>query len=286
MKIFIIAAMLSRLAAAGSSSVDSLLRAPLWTPAGNCDSFVDLSPLMRPPASQGPHNTCSVFAAASLAELLVKQQRDIAIDISEQFLYYLAKRDFTDAPELEVYKTLDGLAGFVAVEALQGPILEERYWPYETNADTPPPDHEMYLRREFQFKPRTIDRRNIKDYLCQENTPVVLNVMLYSDAIDHESGRLRMPTQSEIARCRQTRTGCAGHVVLITGYDPEAREYFFRNSWGSSWGQDGYGRLPEDYVIFHCETCGYLDRLPDLPRNSQSLVINGAYGWSAALSLK
>ncbi|MBI5211240.1 MAG: C1 family peptidase [Elusimicrobia bacterium] len=304
-----------------------LLRAPLWKPTGTCDSFVDLAPGMRPPGSQGSGNTCSVFAAAALGEYLIRQRYGTDIDISERYLYYLAKRDFTGDPELQVYKTIDGLAGFVAVEALQGPLLEERHWrygdgtvaaprspaepspgeglavgfsedgpsyarggrvalsrpPYERFTGTPPAGAEERLRREFKFKPLAIDRRRIKDYLYRERKPVAFNIMVYFDAMDNETGKFRLPTEEEQRLCRESGSGCGGHVILITGYDPRTREYIFRNSWGTSWGKGGYGRLPEAYVLDHCELCSHLDGLAGMSKEDQAMVVNGVHGWSADL---
>ena len=38
-----------------------------------------------------------------------------------------------------------------------------------------------------------------------------------------------------------------GHAVCFTGYDDEKRLVQFINSWGSYWGDDGYGYLPYSY---------------------------------------
>lgn len=39
-----------------------------------------------------------------------------------------------------------------------------------------------------------------------------------------------------------------GHCVLFVGYDDATRMLTFQNSWGTSWGKTGYGRLPYGYV--------------------------------------
>lgn len=39
-----------------------------------------------------------------------------------------------------------------------------------------------------------------------------------------------------------------GHCVMFVGYDDVARMLTFQNSWGTSWGKTGYGRLPYGYV--------------------------------------
>jgi C1A family cysteine protease len=39
-----------------------------------------------------------------------------------------------------------------------------------------------------------------------------------------------------------------GHAVLAVGYDHTRRLIIFRNSWGRTWGDHGYGYLP--YAFF------------------------------------
>jgi len=39
-----------------------------------------------------------------------------------------------------------------------------------------------------------------------------------------------------------------GHAVCAVGYNDETKLIKFRNSWGKSWGENGYGYLPYDYV--------------------------------------
>jgi len=72
-------------------------------------------------------------------------------------------------------------------------------------------------------------------------------------------------------------------VVLLTGYDPAAREYVLRNSWGSSWGDGGFGKISEKYLMENCESCHYLGKLASFDAGSRSMVVNSSYGWSAVL---
>lgn len=43
-----------------------------------------------------------------------------------------------------------------------------------------------------------------------------------------------------------------GHAVTVVGYDDSADlEFIIRNSWGTHWGTNGYGRLSRRYVEVH-----------------------------------
>jgi hypothetical protein len=41
--------------------------------------------------------------------------------------------------------------------------------------------------------------------------------------------------------------GCAGHAMIITGYDDNARMFEVKNQWGTGWGDSGYGHMSYDY---------------------------------------
>ncbi len=39
-----------------------------------------------------------------------------------------------------------------------------------------------------------------------------------------------------------------GHAVVGVGYDDATKRFWVRNSWGASWGQQGYFTMPYDYL--------------------------------------
>ncbi len=40
-----------------------------------------------------------------------------------------------------------------------------------------------------------------------------------------------------------------GHAVLAVGYNDTAKRFIVRNSWGTTWGMDGYFTMPYNYLL-------------------------------------
>jgi hypothetical protein len=49
-------------------------------------------------------------------------------------------------------------------------------------------------------------------------------------------------------QCKVEPDLCGGHTVLLTGYNEKEQVFYFKNSWGTGWGLNGYGRMPYDFV--------------------------------------
>lgn len=93
-----------------------------------------------------------------------------------------------------------------------------------------------------------------KQALIRECITILANNMpiLYGFALDrsyeyHCNGFIPMPNIT-------TFSATGGHAVVIVGYgnynriEPTRRYFKFVNSWGGTWGNKGYGYLPEEYV--------------------------------------
>jgi C1A family cysteine protease len=76
-----------------------------------------------------------------------------------------------------------------------------------------------------------------------EGLPVVIGIDVY-ESFESESatatGVIPMPNTS-----KEQLLG--GHAICCAGYDDSSNWVIFRNSWGTSWGDKGYGYLPYAY---------------------------------------
>jgi len=74
--------------------------------------------------------------------------------------------------------------------------------------------------------------------------PFVFGFTVYdsfeSTAVAH-SGHATMPLPNEQV--------VGGHAVAAVGYDDKNQWFIVRNSWGTSWGLDGYFTLPYQYLL-------------------------------------
>jgi C1A family cysteine protease len=77
-----------------------------------------------------------------------------------------------------------------------------------------------------------------------EGFPFVFGLTVYS-AFQSEQmtnrGILNLPKKEE------TKVG--GHAVLAVGYNDESERFVLMNSWGKSWGQQGYFTVPYEYLM-------------------------------------
>jgi GNAT superfamily N-acetyltransferase len=62
----------------------------------------------------------------------------------------------------------------------------------------------------------------------------------FESSYEAPGGVIQMPTQGE--------KSIGLHALMIKGYDPVAETFSFWNSWGSSWGDRGCGKMSLDYV--------------------------------------
>ena len=275
---------------AGSDPVDAGAAADAATVI---ETSVDLTARMTPVKHQGSRNTCSVFAATAVVEYLLAKETGDEYDLSEQYNYWAAKEHTLTNDVLLAYESIDGLAGYLALAAYGHSSMLESEWPYENQNWQQTGDEGCYEvagvpisecftgvpPQAAELAPWTVEliyteRQAIARYLVEEEVPVLINVTWYPEAVD-ATGKFHMPSAAEM-------DGAGGHVIVLVGYDSAAKEFIFRNSWGSSWGTGGYGTMPEDYILQHYEAAQWepLDQYDD---DTYDMLRRSANGTSAVL---
>jgi len=218
---------------------------------------VDLRPYCSPIENQGSLGSCTANATVGLVEYFERRSHGRFIDASRLFLYK-ATRDllhWTGDTGAYLRSTMGALALFG--------VPPEEYWPYQiASFDTEPSSFcysfagnyraISYYRLDPTGTPPAALLTRIKANLVH-GLPPIFGFTVYSSISQvGTTGRIPYPAIGE-------RT-IGGHAMLVVGYDDNLRitnttsgasttgALIVRNSWGTTWGDHGYGALPYDYV--------------------------------------
>jgi C1A family cysteine protease len=230
---------------------------------------VDLRPWCSPIENQGRLGSCTAHAAAGVVE-------------------YFERRAFgrhIDGSRLFVYKTTRNLMGVVGdtgawLRNTMGSLVlcgipPERYWPYTDRKQPGPGGERTFDEEPTSFVYAVADNYEALRYFCYDPlgrsippATVLANVKRYLAAgipsmfgfygfssfpYSDIRGGIPYPCPGERA--------IWGHAIVAVGYDDGMKikntrcnkqttgALLIRNSWGTGWGDRGYGWLPYDYVL-------------------------------------
>lgn len=88
-----------------------------------------------------------------------------------------------------------------------------------------------------------LDSLDDMKHCIADGYPFVFGFSVYDSFISNDvakTGIVPMPSTTENL--------VGGHAVLAVGYDDTVKRFNIRNSWGASWGQEGYCTMPYDYL--------------------------------------
>ncbi len=236
--------------------IKSSMKAPALPPK------VDLRPWCSPIEHQGGLGSCTAHAAVGIVEYFERRAFGKHIDGSRLFVYK-ATRNLMDV----VGDTGAWLRNTMGALTLCG-LPPEKYWPYtDTNPD--------FDNEPTSFVYAVADNYEALRYFCHDPlgaylTPktVLDRVILFLAAgIPSMFGFFGFPS----VECSNIPGGIPypcpgeqaqwGHAIAAVGYDKNKKikntmcnketkgALLIRNSWGTDWGDNGYGWLPYDYVI-------------------------------------
>jgi C1A family cysteine protease len=214
---------------------------------------VDLRDWCSPIENQGSIGSCTANAAVGLLEYYERR----------------AFKKHLDGSRLFVYKTSRNLLGWTGDDgaylrsAMKAMVLfgvpPEQYWPYKvTHFNDEPPAFCYAFAQNYRAAvyyrldpPGTApaDRlANVKQYLAA-NLPSMFGFSVYSSIppIGEGGGEIPYPSPGDTLE--------GGHAIVAIGYDDAKKigkdkgALLIRNSWGTEWGDKGYGWLPYSYVL-------------------------------------
>ncbi len=218
----------------------------------------DLREWCSPIEDQGSLGSCTAHAAIGVLEYSERKACGKHLDASRLFLYKATRNMLRWNGDTGAFlrSTLGALVLFG--------VPPEEYWEYDTEKFDKEPTAFCYaFAQNYQaIKYCRLDQpASTRDGLLTQikstiagGVPVMFGFTLY-DSVDQASANGRIPYPGKGEKV------AGGHAIAAFGYDDAMRiknrttgstetkgAFLIRNSWGTSWGENGYGWLPYEYV--------------------------------------
>jgi C1A family cysteine protease len=206
----------------------------------NLPESVDLRPLCPAVYDQGNLGSCTANAIGAAIEYNQMQTGKQSFVPSRLFIYY-NERVLEGSIKQDAGAMIRN--GIKTVVRLGAP--PEEVWPYDESAAFAQPHPDAYAAAKLDLVTvysRVGQTLPLMQACLVEGFPIVFRYTCFP-SMDHtwDDGVIPMPGPTEPED--------GGHCMLVVGYNNANRTFLVRNSWGTVWGQQGYGTMPYDYIL-------------------------------------
>ena len=213
-------------------------------PITTVPSATDYRLLAKDIEDQGKIGSCTANSVVSAGEFYLESDNRFT-NLSRLFLYYNTRKA----------ENRLGQEGAVLRNALKAAqktgICEESQWPYIESKAEVEPDSSCYAGTRLldRYERITID---VADYMkalnhtkaaLAEGLPVVFAAYITKQWLTM-SGTLQQQRLKYMGLASSKYPQVGAHAMTIVGYDDALDGFIVENSWGTSWGDNGYGVLP------------------------------------------
>ncbi len=201
----------------------------------------DLTSSCPPVYDQGQLGSCTANAIAGAFQFDEIKQNEPNTVPSRLFIYYGERAMEGTVSTDSGAQIRDG----IKVVASQG-VCPETEWPYDIQKFAQKPsqkcfaDAKKYTAVTYQ---RLIQDQNTMKGCLAEGFPFVFGITVYQSMMSNDvtkTGIVPIPTTQE--------KSLGGHAIMAVGFDDKTQCFKFRNSWGTGWGDGGYGYIPYAYL--------------------------------------
>jgi C1A family cysteine protease len=204
---------------------------------------------LPPCYDQGVLGSCTANAIAFCHQFLqIKQQNKYLFMPSRIFIYYL-ERVIENSVNFDNGALISsGISALVKTG-----VCDEKTCPYNINNFAVKPSSVAYTEASnfklLSYTPINETLTDIKSALA-DGHPIAFGFQVYDSfesSTTSRTGIMTMPTKTE--------TLLGGHAVTMVGYDDIRKVFIVRNSWGTSWGDNGHFYMPYEYVTSPNDYC-------------------------------
>jgi C1A family cysteine protease len=190
--------------------------------------------------SQDSLGSCAANALTNAYELCVNRMYpEYFTHLSRLFVYYNTRAEYGDIQKDDGMFLRDGLKSLAKFG-----VCTEELWPYDIEKFDSHPTEECYedakKRKVIKYQ-KLISIYYITEVL-NNNKPVVFGMEIYDSFMDLNE---RISTVTFPGRKEKS---LGGHGMCMVGYDLEKRLFLAKNSFGPTWGDNGYCWIPFDYI--------------------------------------
>jgi len=191
---------------------------------------------------QGQLGSCTANAIAGAYHFDEMKENETSPFVPSRLFIYYNERDMEGhVDEDSGAEIRDGIQSINTVG-----VCPESEWEYDISKFTEKPPAACY---ETAKNHHSVEYKRVQQSLSQlkaclaEGFPIVFGFLVYESfesAHVAQTGEMPMPSKSE--EC------LGGHAVVAVGYDDDKKHFIIRNSWGYTWGDQGYFYMPYDYM--------------------------------------
>lgn len=210
-------------------------------------AVVDYTMEMSPVKNQGRLGSCVAFAASAMKEYQESKEANIesfertgkpkrkVYDYSEQWIYYKCK-------SIDPWPNEEGTSIRFAMKVLNKiGTPPEKAWPYnDLNIGRPKKWAKLISLWALIGEYWRISTVPELESALNLFGPVTIGVPVFYEFF--------YPTNNIIKSPQDPNTLYGGHAILVVGYDRDKQLFKFKNSWGTGWGEAGYGYFTYKFI--------------------------------------
>lgn len=208
----------------------------------NLAKTVDLRSGMPPIYDQGQCGSCTAQAISAAIEFDESKQGLPSFNPSRLFIYYNERKQEGTVDTDTGASLRDGIKAI----SREG-YCSETMWPYDIKKFATCPPQTCY---DSALSHRAVNYKRVPQSLLQlqdvltNGYPVVCGISVYESFESAETVRT-----GKVPYPEKTEQMLGGHGIILCGYNNAQRTFTFRNSWGTSFGDSGYGYIPFNYIL-------------------------------------